>query len=127
MPTRIFFYRDGVSEGQFSTVLLSELRAIQKACKSLRPDFEPAITYVVVQKRHHIRFRPPDPGMKNVEPGTVVDKGITHPRDFDFYLCSHEGIQVQKSSQFDGVEVYLKLLLFVDRIIHMYTLHSGCQ
>lgn len=31
---------------------------------------------------------------RNVEPGTVVDTDITHPREFDFYLCSQEGIQV---------------------------------
>ena len=27
----------------------------------------------------------------NVLPGTVVDDVICHPRDFDFYLCSHAG------------------------------------
>ena len=31
---------------------------------------------------------------RNVDPGTVVDTDITHPREFDFYLCSQEGIQV---------------------------------
>lgn len=31
---------------------------------------------------------------RNVEPGTVVDTDITHRREFDFYICSHEGIQV---------------------------------
>ena len=32
-------------------------------------------------------------------PGTVVDTTVTHPREFDFYLCSQEGIQV---CVFDG-------------------------
>ncbi len=32
--------------------------------------------------------------MRNVNPGTVVDSLITHPREFDFYLCSQDGIQV---------------------------------
>lgn len=27
--------------------------------------------------------------------GTVVDTKICHPTEFDFYLCSHAGIQVQ--------------------------------
>jgi hypothetical protein len=27
--------------------------------------------------------------------GTVVDSKICHPTEFDFYLCSHAGIQVQ--------------------------------
>lgn len=26
--------------------------------------------------------------------GTVVDSKICHPSEFDFYLCSHAGIQV---------------------------------
>lgn len=30
----------------------------------------------------------------NIPAGTVVDVGICHPTEFDFYLCSHAGIQV---------------------------------
>ncbi|VDO56863.1 unnamed protein product [Schistosoma margrebowiei] len=60
-PTRMIFYRDGVSEGQFENVLVEELAAIQRACSDVRPGEEPAITYIVVQKRHHIRFKPSDP------------------------------------------------------------------
>jgi hypothetical protein len=26
--------------------------------------------------------------------GTVVDKNICHPTEFDFFLCSHAGIKV---------------------------------
>jgi len=29
--------------------------------------------------------------------GTVVDTKICHPTEFDFYLCSHAGIQVEDS------------------------------
>ncbi|KAL0166440.1 hypothetical protein M9458_038284, partial [Cirrhinus mrigala] len=29
----------------------------------------------------------------NVPAGTTVDSTITHPSEFDFYLCSHAGIQ----------------------------------
>lgn len=29
----------------------------------------------------------------NIPAGTTVDVGITHPTEFDFYLCSHQGIQ----------------------------------
>ncbi|XP_026678240.1 protein argonaute-2 [Diaphorina citri] len=29
----------------------------------------------------------------NIPAGTTVDIGITHPTEFDFYLCSHQGIQ----------------------------------
>ncbi|KAG4981649.1 hypothetical protein JHK87_026398 [Glycine soja] len=67
-PLRIIFYRDGVSEGQFYQVLLYELDAIRK----VRIDY----------------FLP-----SNVLIGTVVDSKICHPTEFDFYLCSHAGIQ----------------------------------
>ena len=30
----------------------------------------------------------------NIPAVTTVDVGITHPSKFDFYLCSHAGIQV---------------------------------
>ena len=30
----------------------------------------------------------------NIPVGTTVDVSITHPTEFDFYLCSHAGIQV---------------------------------
>lgn len=98
-PERIVFYRDGVSEGQFDQVLVHEVRAVQEACMKLDKDYRPGITFVVVQKRHHARLfcedRKDETGRAgNVPPGTTVDKGITHPFEFDFYLCSHYGIQV---------------------------------
>ena len=98
-PRRIIFYRDGVSEGQFDQVLVHEVRAVQEACMTLEKDYRPRITFVVVQKRHHTRLfcedkRDASGRAQNVPPGTTVDSGITHPYEFDFYLCSHYGIQV---------------------------------
>ncbi|KAJ7954827.1 Argonaute family protein [Quillaja saponaria] len=99
-PLRIIFYRDGVSEGQFYQVLLYELDAIRKACASLEPNYQPPVTFIVVQKRHHTRLfanNHRDKGSTdksgNILPGTVVDSKICHPTEFDFYLCSHAGIQ----------------------------------
>ncbi|KAE8573396.1 Putative Argonaute 2 [Halyomorpha halys] len=59
-PNAILFYRDGVSEGQFKTILDQELMAIRRACSSLSVDYNPPITFIVVQKRHHTRFFPSD-------------------------------------------------------------------
>ena len=91
-------FRDGVSEGQFEMVLNKEIAAIQRACFSLHPEYQPGITYFVAQKRHHTRFFPENhkDALRNgnVLPGTVVDTDITHPTVSSFYLASHEGIQV---------------------------------
>ncbi|CAA3003315.1 argonaute 1 [Olea europaea subsp. europaea] len=99
-PQRIIFYRDGVSEGQFYQVLLFELDAIRKACASLEPNYQPLVTFVVVQKRHHTRLFADDHNDRravnksgNILPGTVVDSKICHPTEFDFYLCSHAGVK----------------------------------
>ncbi|AES73295.1 eukaryotic translation initiation factor 2c, putative [Medicago truncatula] len=73
--------RDGVSEGQFYQVLLYELDAIQKACASLEPNYQN-------------RSRSSTDKSGNILPGTVVDTKICHPTEFDFYLCSHAGNQV---------------------------------
>ncbi|XP_023602929.1 protein argonaute-2, partial [Myotis lucifugus] len=97
-PTRIIFYRDGVSEGQFQQVLHHELLAIREACIKLEKDYQPGITFIVVQKRHHTRLFCTDKNERvgksgNIPAGTTVDTKITHPTEFDFYLCSHAGIQ----------------------------------
>ncbi|XP_020617506.1 protein argonaute-2-like isoform X1 [Orbicella faveolata] len=97
-PSTIIFYRDGVSESQFDQVLIHEVRAVQVACMMLEKEYRPRITFVVAQKRHHTRLfcedrRDASGKAQNVPPGTTVDGGITHPYEFDFYLCSHYGIQ----------------------------------
>ncbi|VDK26310.1 unnamed protein product [Anisakis simplex] len=98
-PSRIIVYRDGVSEGQFAEVLREEMQGIRTACLMLSSDYRPPITYIVVQKRHHARMfckytRDSVGRAKNIPPGTIVDTGIVSPEGFDFYLCSHFGIQV---------------------------------
>lgn len=96
-PDHIIFFRDGVSEGQFATVLNREVKAIQRACSCL--SYSPKITFLVVQKRHHTRFFPMDPkdaskdNNLNVPVGTCVDTEIVHPTALDFYLVSHHSVK----------------------------------
>ncbi|EGO01883.1 hypothetical protein SERLA73DRAFT_177463 [Serpula lacrymans var. lacrymans S7.3] len=93
-PTRLIFFRDGVSEGQFKQVLEEELEALKKACAELK--IKPLITMIVVAKRHHVRFFPQNPGdadrSGNCPAGTVVDQVVAHPTEFDWYLQSHGGL-----------------------------------
>ncbi|KDO23468.1 hypothetical protein SPRG_21025 [Saprolegnia parasitica CBS 223.65] len=96
-PARILFYRDGVSEGQFQMVLDYEVTALRRACAALEPGYAPAITFVIVQKRHHTRFFAGNAAdadrSGNVKAGTVIDTGVCHPTEHDFYLMSHAGLQ----------------------------------
>lgn len=52
---------------------------------------------VIAEKRHHIRFFPPQGSAAdkngNPVPGVIVDRDVTHPFDNDVYLCSHAAIQ----------------------------------
>ena len=96
LPEHIVVYRDGVSGGQFTQVLHHELDNFKNACQSLKEGYSPKVTLIIVQKRHHTRFIPTDPvdrRCNNIPPGTVVDTECVHPTDFDFYLCSHFGVQ----------------------------------
>ncbi|KAK7450614.1 hypothetical protein VKT23_012924 [Stygiomarasmius scandens] len=93
-PKRLIFFRDGVSEGQFTQVRDQELDILKRVCADLKINVK--ITFIVVGKRHHYRFKPPEGGQAdrsgNMPAGTVVDQGITHPVEFDFYLQSHAGL-----------------------------------
>ncbi|PCH38271.1 Piwi-domain-containing protein [Wolfiporia cocos MD-104 SS10] len=108
-PRGIIFYRDGVSEGEYAHVAEEEITAIKETFRDLRAldprtrDFNdqpaqfhqnqyPRITFIVVGKRHHIRFFP-STSSGNCPPGFVVDDQITNATFPDFYLQSHSGIQ----------------------------------
>ena len=49
----------------------------------------------MVKKRHNTRFFAYDGRQTtNIDPGTVIDEVITHPTQFDFYLCSQGALLV---------------------------------
>ena len=96
----------GVSEGQYNTVLREEIPAIRRACAKVFKDaVQPRITFIVVGKNHHKRFYPTHKKTAdqrhncNVKPGTVVDRGITMPKGWDFFLVAHEALHGTVSSR----------------------------
>ncbi|KAG1701080.1 hypothetical protein DVH05_011320 [Phytophthora capsici] len=96
-PEHVIYYRDGVSEGQFYDILQTEMRALRKAFKMISDGYNPPVTFIIVNKRHHMRAFPAnqrDADRKgNVVPGTVIDTGIVDSHRFDFFLYGHSGIQ----------------------------------
>lgn len=100
LPDKVIVYRDGVSEGQYALVLEKEYPAFVKAFNKLYGGEKkhPKISIITVGKRHHTRFYPTkkeeaDGRTGNPLPGTVVDRGVTGERLFDFYLLAHQGLQ----------------------------------
>ncbi|KZS97003.1 Piwi-domain-containing protein [Sistotremastrum niveocremeum HHB9708] len=109
-PERILFMRDGLSEGEFTEVKDDELAALREGIRSffaelrrVKPDFAlPAvdppvkISYLVVIKRHHVRFFPRSQTLTddsgNVHPGFVMDHTITNPKHRTFFLQSQAGL-----------------------------------
>ncbi|KAL5716047.1 Protein argonaute 16 [Ranunculus cassubicifolius] len=90
-PEQIIIFRDGVSESQFDQVLNIELEQVIKTLQHLGESKMPKFTVIVAQKNHHTKlFQANDPN--NVPPGTVVDTGIVHPKNYDFYMCAHNGM-----------------------------------
>lgn len=100
LPNRILVYRDGVSEGQYSTVVKEEMPqiidAFRKFDTAAKP-YRPKLTIVICGKRHHTRFYPTETSdadqLGNPRPGTVVDQGVTGVYAFDFFLQAHGGLQ----------------------------------
>jgi eukaryotic translation initiation factor 2C len=102
LPHNILIYRDGVSEGQYQQVLDLELPLIRNACRQVYPATAtkqgfPKISIIICGKRHHTRFYPVGTQnadkSSNCEPGTVVDRGVTEVRFWDFYLQPHACLQ----------------------------------
>lgn len=99
LPDHVYYFRDGVSEGQFQHVLQQEVHDMKVAFQEKVHNWVPKFVVVVASKRHHIRFFPKPRDMNaadrngNPLPGTLVEKDVTHPFENDFYLCSHSAIQ----------------------------------
>ncbi|KAI0637098.1 Piwi domain-containing protein [Trametes polyzona] len=97
-PKTVVFYRDGVSEGEFAQVAAREIPLIKSAFVKcgLHGQLTPRLIFIVVGKRHHVRFFPQNPGDSdrsgNCPAGLLVDKELSNPNYLDFYLQSHAGL-----------------------------------
>lgn len=117
--THTKFSPTGVSEGQYRTVIDFEIPAIRKACAQVFKDAaQPKITFIVVGKHHHTRFYPTkkkeadEKHNCNIKNGTVVDRGITMQKGWDFFLAAHAALQGTVSH---GPLFFLKDLLTLRR------------
>lgn len=106
-PQHIYYFRDGVSEGQFTQVLDQEVAGLRGALEDEYKNSPEKLafvktikwTVVVCTKRHHIRIFPKQGDNVggdrngNPNPGVLLEYDVTHPFEYDFYLNSHSAIQ----------------------------------
>ena len=100
LPAQVYYFRDGVSEGQFIHVMQQEVPHIKAVLSSLSNtgSWTGKITVIIASKRHHIRAFPAPGGAaadKNANPlpGVLIEKDVTMPYEWDFYLYSHIALQ----------------------------------
>ncbi|KAK7529899.1 Piwi domain-containing protein [Phyllosticta citribraziliensis] len=96
LPDNVIYFRDGVSEGQYPELLNQELRDLKALFRDIDPKNQTKVTLVVASKRHHVRFFPQKghgDRTENPKPGCLVETGVTHPYQFDFYLTAHSAIK----------------------------------
>lgn len=116
LPQNIVIFRDGVSEGQFQKVINEELPFIKQACRETYKGRQPRITVIVSVKRHQTRFFPTDKdhlvNLKSKSPkeGTVVDRGVTQARYWDFFLQAHASLQGKQPGRSPSSTLSPKLL-----------------
>ena len=89
-------------KGQYDIVLDQELPLLRKACQETYSAIDtkkglPRITIIIVGKRHNTRFYPTKEEdadrSSNPQNGTVVDRGVTEARNWDFFLQAHTALQ----------------------------------
>ncbi|XP_001352313.3 protein piwi isoform X1 [Drosophila pseudoobscura] len=131
LPTRILFYRDGVSSGSLKQLFEYEVKDI---VEKLDIEYKransgpPMLAYIVVTKSSNTRFFR---NGRNPPPGTVVDNIVTLPERYDFYLVSQAGRQGTVSPTGYNV-LYSNIRLSPDQIqkltykmCHLYYNWSG--
>ncbi|CDR36655.1 hypothetical protein NBRC10512_003824 [Rhodotorula toruloides] len=104
-PVSMLMFRDGVSEGEFATVIAVEVDAFHKALRRFKTDDEmrklfgpaldawnPKLTVIATVKRHHIRAFVDGRQVSNIPPGTFFDSGVTDARSFDVYGAAHRAL-----------------------------------
>ncbi|KAK5979608.1 Piwi domain protein [Trichostrongylus colubriformis] len=97
-PRHIVLYFSGISEGQFSLVTDTYMRAINTGITSLSPSYRPSVTALAVSKDHNERIYKSNisgnrANEQNIPPGTVVDTKIVSPVINEFFLNAHSAFQ----------------------------------
>lgn len=99
-PAIIYYFRDGVSETEYQEILNKEVKTIRETMSKVAGTiWKGKMCVVVANKRHHVRAFP-NPQARNTcdrngnpLPGTLLDRDVTSPQGWDFFLYSHIALQ----------------------------------
>ncbi|KAJ5155641.1 RNA interference and gene silencing protein (Qde2) [Penicillium capsulatum] len=98
LPEDIVVYRNINTSDTIESIAHEELCLIQRGCHSMYPSSLkscgfPRIALILVDQQARLYFTPTvdiDPhGTDSPLAGTLVDRGVTYPRGWEFYLQSH--------------------------------------
>ncbi len=94
-PQKIMYNCGGVGDRQHFDILQTEMKALRTACLSMEDDYLLPVTFVVVNKRHHMRgFLDHETDRSgNVVPDMVINNCVVDAHRVEFYLYGHSGIQ----------------------------------
>lgn len=142
LPTKIIFYRDGVSDGQLQYVYEYELEDVRARLmdmygkyNDMRRDLGEApislrFAFIVVNKKVNTKFFKAS-NYQNPSPGTVVDSVVTLPERYDFMICSQHIRQGTVSPTvynviYDSISLPpAKLQILTFKACHLYYNWSG--
>lgn len=95
LPTKIVLFRDGVGEGQIEHVKSFEVEQVKEAIKTFyrahdQSDKDVKLAFIIVTKKINTRYLVEERAGKwtNPIPGTVLDRSVTLPERYDFFLVS---------------------------------------
>jgi len=110
-PEYIFFFRDGVGEGQVPTILTYEVTQILNGFKSINASYNPKFAEIIITKRINDRifsmdggsgpgtqqgrggYQQQKGGLNNPPSGTIVAQSIVSNNGFDYFVVAQNVTQ----------------------------------
>lgn len=90
-PETVVILRDGVSEGQYSAVIMEEFEAIKKAASRFG-QHSPQFILMIMTKRHNTRHFIKGSKVESLSPGSFINEGSRNYL-MQFYFAAHKANQ----------------------------------
>jgi len=96
-PAHVIYYRDGVGEGDYENVQIKEVEKLKsKVVEVITQKFKapaPKLTFIIAQKKNHLRTYATDSQKGNPYPGTLIsDPNVVDFGHPNFYMYSHKAL-----------------------------------